>query len=353
LKQILAVVKDPGGTAAVLPVVDELKKRGHKVNLVANGKADELLAKGQRDFFSANTAEAALGHFGTPDALITSMCSGGGVGRDLVPLLRGKIPTVAVQDQWGARLNTDWADIWYRPDYLVVGDEVARDIVLRAWPDYLPDWVVVMGYPALDALAGFDRHGACRRVCELLGISGAVPLFYFSGQVQASSCALRELLHALEHLALPCTVAAAMHPRMDDADKPAWEQVIREHARLVAPLPEQKPSETELVAAAHATVSMFGSALTTAAALHKPAISLMYPGSAMQERYLEVTGQLMSEHPLVTLGAVAGPRSFEELVATCKQVATGELQHKLLVPQIKHVSVGDAAARIASLVSAA
>lgn len=348
--KIITVVKDPGGTNAVLPIVTQLRTGGHTVHLVANGKATELLTTRGLEHFNATDPQAVIDRFGIPRILLTSMCSGGGVGRDLVPLLRGKTRTVAVQDQWGARLLTDWADEKYRPDCIVVGDYVAKQIVRKAWPDYAEDRIADIGWAALDELRTFDKEAANLRVRQYLGVGSDSPLFYYSGQVQASSGALRELLLSLDQLALPCRVAAAKHPRMDESDMPAWEQVVGEYPNLVLPLGENKPSENEFVAAS-VTVSMFGTALTTAAALRRPAISLMYPDSPMRRRYREVTGGLMDEHPLVLAEAVAGPKDQTELGEVCRMALDGQLGRNQRTWQSTYVRVGENASRIAAFIS--
>ena len=44
MSKILVAVKDPGGTRAVLKVVDELKKKREEILMVADGSAVKLLA---------------------------------------------------------------------------------------------------------------------------------------------------------------------------------------------------------------------------------------------------------------------------------------------------------------------
>jgi hypothetical protein len=53
---VWAVVQDPGETNGMLPVVDELRKGGHSVRLLASGKALEILKGGAREY-----CEVALG----------------------------------------------------------------------------------------------------------------------------------------------------------------------------------------------------------------------------------------------------------------------------------------------------
>ncbi len=102
---ILAVCKDPGGTNGVLPVVKVLRKDfGLDVRLIANGKAAELLANTNEDYEVLRSAEEITRRYPKPKLMFTSVCSRGGVGRDLVPSLRDVCPTVALHDFWGTRL---------------------------------------------------------------------------------------------------------------------------------------------------------------------------------------------------------------------------------------------------------
>jgi hypothetical protein len=99
---IMAVVKDPGGTNSVLRVVNELRQLGNTVEVIANGHALDRLPGMNVPF---RTLEGALEVMPLPDVYLTSMCSKGGVGRNLIPLMRSaNVPIVAIQDLWGAQL---------------------------------------------------------------------------------------------------------------------------------------------------------------------------------------------------------------------------------------------------------
>jgi len=108
----------------MLPVVDELDRRGHKVILIADdhSKAEEILTKEKRPF-RHYYAERGVRDETDPDVFITSMCSrGGGIGRQLVPTMRSKkIPTVVVQDFWGG--GDEWRQAQFQPDYITTNDD--------------------------------------------------------------------------------------------------------------------------------------------------------------------------------------------------------------------------------------
>lgn len=57
MARIWAVMKDPGGTNAVWPVIEELRSRKHIVLPIANGTAVELLAQKKVSFIAAQTLD--------------------------------------------------------------------------------------------------------------------------------------------------------------------------------------------------------------------------------------------------------------------------------------------------------
>lgn len=362
---ILESVQDTGGMNAVRPVGDVLKRMGHMVFRVASGVSVTYLQQQGLEYIpDVETAEGAIGRSGYPDVFVTSMCSGGGIGRDLVPLLRvpflhGRIKVIAVQDQWGARLLTDWKNPQFRPDHVMVNDEVAVKIVRRAWPDFPEERIHPLGYAALDALHGFDTVAARARTRKLLGIDEHIPLVYFSGQLHATAPALEALLTALREVSFKGKVLASKHPRMDPSNEELkdearqWSDLVAAHADLILESPKEPLPESGRIAAADVVIGKYPTAFNVASALRIPAISILFPGSEMERSYIEETGGLMQIHPLVELGCVAGPRSVSEFASVLDQTLRGELESKLRSHQEKHVVVdGKNAERIAQFISA-
>ena len=212
---VLAVVKDPGGTNAVLPVVAELKKLGLSVQVFADGKAVELLPSMNVAHDVAAGAESLIQRVGAPKILITSMCSDGGVGRDLVPLLRGKSVTVAVQDFWGARLWTDWADPKFRPDHLIVPDSGAKDIAQRAWPDFDPARIHVLGWVAFDKYVDMypKREEIAANTRRVLGITDPRLTVLFCGGGDHVGMLLDSLVSVLNGNPTDFYLIPRPHPR--------------------------------------------------------------------------------------------------------------------------------------------
>lgn len=317
---IWAVCKDVGGTNGIVPVVEELERLGHDVCLIANGKAKEILPKDK--LMSFGNIEELKCHIQQPKVLITSMCSGGGIGRDLVrDYCPSKgIPTVALQDFWGARLWDEWSAV--RPDTICVNDDVGRTLVLRAWPDYHVTAVKVTGYPALDKYKSFDCGEAGKKVRNQFNIPPKRPIVLYAGQIEFAGSMLRELVAVLNGMSeLPCLVARA-HPRMK-TEAPAkqsekWHVAETEYIGQLIKDSSAYNMQT-LIAASSVVVSGFSMALIEATVLRKPNISMLYLEMGMVE-YAREMGHI-GNFPLFTLGC-----SFQ---ATCREALLNVLNISL------------------------
>lgn len=300
---IWAVTKDPGGTAGVMPVVRSLRVSGNEIVLFANGKAVELLKKADERFVVCESTDEILKEFGKPEVLLTSMCSEGGIGRDLVEVLAGEASIVALQDYWGARLWTAWADSKYRPDFICVNDEVGRNIVLDAWPEFPHDCVKITGYPALDRYYGYDAAAVSIQVREKLGLKH-LPVVLFGGQLKGTGEMLGELVAALNELGMPVCLIPRFHPRMKDN---APEEVSGCESALASFNREQIIADTSafdtqsLIAASDVIVSGSSTILVEAATIRKQNISVLYPDCGMAE-FVRETGGGIAESPIVSLG---------------------------------------------------
>lgn len=326
MSKILAVCKNPGGTAGVIPVVKILRRRGCQVTLVANGKAIELLTAAHEDFVACATADEALTQCPAPDALITSMCSSGGVGFELARRWHGLVPIFALQDFWGGALKTVWTGPTDRPDYICVNDEVGAAIVQKAWPEFQTDHILITGYPALDKYVHYDTAATARAVHETLTIDQSLPIVLFAGQLEGTGHVLTEVVAALNDLRLDVYFIPRLHLRMkDDAPQelPACQAALDNFSgRLIA---NSSACDTQsLIASAQVVISAYSTALVEAAVLGKENISVLYPEVGMAI-FQQGTGGIMNEFPLVTLGCSAKATSREELTALLKQSFTSGL----------------------------
>lgn len=314
---IWAVAKDPGGLSVILPVVMALRTANHNVLLFANGKAIELLEKTREVPYIPCTSASEV--FGTylsrmrPDVFITSMCSGGGVGRDLVPMLAGVCPTIALQDYWGARLATDWADIKYRPDYICVNDTVAVRIVKKAWPDYDIDQIKITGNPSFDKFAVKPTDEERQSIRTRLGIGEDDFVVVYGGQLEHSGMMLAELIDELNTRHTGAILIPRMHPRMA-VNAPEemywWERAISQsRVRLVS---SDDFSTMDVTKIANVVVTMYSTLIAEAAFVGVPSIAMLYP--RVMEKFRSETGGLMEQVPLVELGCCYVASSHARLV---------------------------------------
>lgn len=311
---IPAVVKDPGGTNGVLPVTRVLRESfGYDVRLVANGSAINMLSQTEENYEVLRSADEAYRRYPNPKVMLTSMCSEGGVGRDLVPILRGRCPTVAFHDYWGGYLFTDWRHPKYRPDFFVVNDGTDADIVMKAWPDYKIGQLIVTGYPMFDQYAvKYDLTTLLGEVSAKLGIvAHSKPIVLFPcGIHKGASKFLTEVIEVLNELGQDIFFIPRCHPRMAKnapEEVELWASALQKFrgGRLV---PDSLACTTQnMIRASTVVLSDYSTTLLEALLVRKPNISICYL-EEVQKEYRESVGKsidLMPDPPFVTLGCSA------------------------------------------------
>jgi hypothetical protein len=342
LAQILAAVKDTGGANGVIKVVNYLSKKGCPVDFVVNGAALKIKEVQQYPHLKESDPTRVLEHFGLPRVFITSMCSFGGVGRDLVPLLRTyNIPTVALQDAAGARLKEadSWGDAQFRPDHIIVNDAVGTRLVLEAWPEFPRHAIHELGFPVLDDLAGFDATGAAAQQVKKYELD-ARPVVYFSGQLQGTPETLDEIVDVLYERAAPIQFILGKHRRVHDEEvnkkyPGLGERIEAAYARATMlkgqgarVLDNTTWPETPLIAACDLVLGMYPTAFQDAVMLRKLAIAIMYPQLG-RAGIVADTGGLLTRHPLCELGAVVEVHDKEELRSALAAAFDGDLGERL------------------------
>ena len=301
----------------MLPVVDVLMTAGHAVRLFADGKAIDLLPRSGRDFFACTSVDDVLSRYPNerPDLLLTSMCSGGGVGRDLVPHLRGVCPIVALQDTYGARLLTDWSESRFRPDLICVNDEVGAHIVRESWPDMSADRIKITGYPALDMYNGYNAVDVAIKTRQALQLESEKPIVVYCGQVARAGEALQEVVAVLNELQRDLYFIPRQHGRMMiDAPEqvPYWQKGLTDFKGGTLVKDTSVVETTSLLASADVVLAMYSTVLIEAAVLRKQSIAILYPNVGMHQ-FLAETGNVMPEFPLVSLGCTFKASSRQEL----------------------------------------
>ncbi|MFC1678231.1 CDP-glycerol glycerophosphotransferase family protein [Patescibacteria group bacterium] len=344
---------DPGGTAGMLPVVRELKKKKEKVLYFAYGKAREILSNEQENFLGFNSANDIISMFADhhwPSAFVTSMCSKDQIARDLIKLFTEVCPSVALQDYWGARLASTWKDT--RPDHICVNDAVGKEIVETAWPDFYHENIQVLGYPALDQYVDFDIEEIKMDVKKDLQLKEK-PIVLFGGQGSSTGKVFKELIETLNGIGEEVYLLPRAHPRMKE-DYPQeiseWEGALDLFkAGEIIETSEYK-SIQPLIAASTVVVSMYSTVLVEASTLRISNISMLYPDAGMVE-FRKGTGGIIDEFPLTKLGCSAKASNRVDLTESLESSFQGDLKKKLNPAQDEYFKLdGQNAKRVAEFV---
>jgi len=328
--KIWAVGKDPGGLAGLMPVV-KLLRANHEVKLIANGKAVELLTEARESFFQYDSPEAALSEGGLPDIYITTMCTDGGLGHALVPIMRKHCPVVALQDFWGAGLLAEWLDPEYRPDYICLNDELGAELVLRAWPGYSEEQVAISGFPALDRYAGYDVLSVAEKTKSKLGLMDGRPIVLFAGGAWGTGQVFCELVQCLNSIGQEVYLIPRPHPRMADdypKEMTGWERAVKMFQSGSLVLDPGERDIKDLVATASLVVSTYSTVLAEAATLTKPNISIFYDKDVLAD-FQSDTGGILERPAFVELACTAMAENREELVDLLEKSFSGELGREL------------------------
>jgi hypothetical protein len=332
---VWAVVKNDGGTNAVLPIIDQLRAAGLKVLLLAAGRGVTLIQKQNREFTPVLSAEAFLAEQqSTPKMLLTSMCDDGGVGRDLALLLRGNVKIVAVQDFWGAQMRSSWSDPACRPDYLLVNDVAGKCLTKELWPEFNQDRVLITGYASLDKYALVDVNAENKKVRSKLGLTD-LPIVLFAGQLEDTGATLSAVVDVLNELAVDCYLLPRLHPglRAVKKEQSLWQQALASYKgrTIVDWFMQCETHELITVCAGRrgVVVSMYSTMLLEAAALRAPALSVLYPDIGGRN----LAQHFASEFPLTKLGCAAKAVNRQQLrtqlsLALDKKLGQEEAQEK-------------------------
>lgn len=359
--KIWAVCKDLGGMAGLLPVVEKLEHCGHSVRFIANGISVGTLRKKGRVFeeWTDSPTEDLASKGEIPDVFITSMCSQGGPGRDLVPLMRALgVPVIALQDFWvSASSQADaWLDIKYRPDRVITNDQVGKDLLAQVWPDFDREHIVITGFPALDKYAAMDFAAIRERARDKLGIDPRLPIILFAGggsltylahQIIKGALTILSCHHCFGYLPRP-------HPRTENdfpGEMNPWQKTVGEIAAEsgITVIYDffGRCDPTETVAASEVICSISSTLLLDAAIMRKPTISVMPPGLVKNRFRYQMNG-FIDQYPLVPLGCCLEATTAKDLAEQIKQCLE---TNPLRTAQERHLKLdGQNAARVVKLI---
>lgn len=334
---IVAVSKDPGGTNGILPVIRLLRKKGLRVLFLVNGWA-KTKSLDEDDPKACDTLQDFLVMMGNekPMMVITSMCSGGGLGRELAEYYRNKdTPVIALQDFPGARLKTDWKVT--RPTKICVNDQEGKDLVKKAWPDFSEANILITGFPAMDKYAAGRRASLLAQGLKLrrqLGVPDDGKLILVTGQLISVDGLFGAVVGSLnrENVLTPDRIylLASVHPKMDSKTATKCKKVLTnlKRGKLVDLSKWEKAHNRKapfelFMSAADIVVAMYSSTLMEAVYLGKVAISVLYPETG-QKLMEEETNHLLTEFPMVNSGLCQKVTTQEELDDLIHQALGGK-----------------------------
>lgn len=320
-KNVWAICKDPGGTNNLLPIIEELREVGICVRVISNGHAAEVMKVGEPCVDIAKLLNDPL-----PGMMITSMCSGGGIGRELVPTLRSKgVTTLALQDYWGSRLGTDWRESHYRPNHICVNDQYGACLVKSAWPDMLEENVHQTGFPALDVVYG---HQVPVSVNQLINAGKRGKLLVHAGQINQAGQILLDIAGALKEIEEEVTFCPRAHPRLskNTEEYAKWNDAVGQIAKMPHITVTQwgEVKTLDVICCADLVTSAYSTALVEASCRRVPNIAVLYPEVGLARFRSEFPGQ--NYPPTVVMGCTGLAEDKDSLVSNLGLGLTGNAE---------------------------
>ncbi|MDO8265151.1 MAG: hypothetical protein Q7T34_02160, partial [Candidatus Parcubacteria bacterium] len=161
LKRVLAAMQDPGGSAAVLPVVKLFKKEGKvDVKIFCGKYSYALLEREKISFvragdFSDKKLESQFRGF-NPDLVFTANSFGFSLDKKVLRIAKkAEIPTISIIDFWSNYWlrflkEGEKKDPRFLPDKIIVIDRIMKkEMVKEGFPGEL---IKVFGNPSLESL---------------------------------------------------------------------------------------------------------------------------------------------------------------------------------------------------------
>jgi len=248
-RSIVVICGDPGGAAAVAPVIGALRAGGGaEVTVLTYRQATAVLGRSgiETEEIDAETdvraAEAILAERHASLLVTATSVNGIDLEKAFIAAARESgVPSLAVLDYW-SNYRQRFADndgcLAYQPDRIAVMDARARDEMTSLGFDSAR--LAVTGQPAFDALAEFRRAWDPRRsdaVRSALGVDAGAKLVLFASQPIAAfyggpdsasfigyteHTVIALLVPALERIAreagIPISLVIRPHPRENVAD---------------------------------------------------------------------------------------------------------------------------------------
>jgi hypothetical protein len=245
--RIVAIAGDPGGAAAVAPVLELLRQQSRPVHAVAYRQAvANWRSRGLEveELPHSTHLEQAQRHLRDRQAdILLSATSDNGVNLEkpfIAAARRLGIPSLAVLDHWmnyRLRFANEKGELVYLPDCIAIMDEQARAEMVAEGLD--ASRLVVTGQPAFDELASLkcsNRVQQRQAVRQMLGVGEKERMVLFASEPISTMCGtepsqplypgyteqtvLRDLASALGRIAKRKTEKIVLVARPHPLDKP-------------------------------------------------------------------------------------------------------------------------------------
>ena len=172
-KEVLVISRDPGSAAALMPVMEELRKdKTIKMMAVVDGRAEEAFEKkfAVKDV-TPQMALAADTVVGKPDVVLADSSTERGIETYAAATFE-EVPMVLVEDYYANTLG--YLDRLKKrglrfPEKICVMDEAAKKIILEKFPEVEAS-IEITGQPAFDRFATEDTNHIEKRIKNQLGL---------------------------------------------------------------------------------------------------------------------------------------------------------------------------------------
>jgi hypothetical protein len=300
--QIVAIAGDPGGAAALAPVLELLRQERRPLRALAYRQAvaywrsrdlelDELPAATDLEKAKQRLRDLHAG-------LLLSATSDNGINLEKPFFAAARqlgIPSLAVLDHWmnyRLRFANSQGELLYVPDRIAIMDEQARREMIAEGFD--AERLIVTGQPAFDELASFRQSATPQQrqaVRQMLGVTQDEHMVLFASEPISTMCGtepsqplypgyteqtvLRMLVTALERIARQCPEKIVLIVRPHPLDRPESLHCVAEGPlRLVV---DSRGKGRDVVLAADLVVGMTSMLLVEACLLGGVVLSLQ-PG---------------------------------------------------------------------------
>lgn len=299
-RSILSLVRDIGAGNVVVPVMEELRARGHKTLLLAEegGKAKEVLLAPFTVVNDRTTLLTALRSF-CPDIVISGLSSPRVLEEILdKEALHMHLPLVHMEDYWGCHVRSP-----YEASVYVTVDAMAKRLLMEKHPGVR---IAIAGIAGISPKIPHPK--LVEKMQKLRRRTGAKVIVYPDGGPECEE-ALPMLVESILRSGVPIVLVSKPHPKSYVLPHPkggSWGQWLK---RELSPLCEKdmvadfaESSDEEVADCADGVVGSYGHIIMRPVVMGKLALTLWTPAirkSLRQETGLDATPLMLHRFPVL------------------------------------------------------